>query len=418
MSKLPKMTKKPAHVEKESDFSPTNIIAKLAFLLKEEQGSDIIINANSHPAIKVDGKIKYINNIKFSSQDTEHLAQSLMSQQQWTTFVKHNEINFMVDYPDIAYFRTNVFRQRGDIGLVLRLIPLEIPTIEELGLPDILKDLAMKKRGLILFSGATGVGKSTSLASLINYRNQQRADHIVTIEDPIEFLHTNQKSIITQREVGIDTQSYSDAMKSALRQAPDVILVGEIRDSEVMKQALAFAETGHLVFATIHATTAKLTLERIVNLFPHERREQLMQDLSQNLQAIITLRLMIRASGEGRIPALEIMSNTPHIQLLISESRFQDLNRAMERSTLKEGTISIDNYIFELYEQGKVTYTEALLYVDSPNNFRVRLRSESKNELPEELKSQTEHDWRLKKSADKPSAWGDFSKKNAINKGK
>ncbi len=281
-----------------------------------------------------------------------------------------------------------------------------------LKLPQILKDFAMRKRGMVLFSGATGVGKSTSLASMIDYRNQNRADHIITVEDPIEFIHTNKKSMITQREVGIDTVSYPAAMKSALRQAPDVILVGEIRDAEVMHQALAFSETGHLVFATVHATTAKLTLERIVNFFPYEQRDQLMLDLSSNLQAIVTQRLMAHASGAGRIAALEVMSNTPHIELLIRESRFGEIGEAMSRSTLNEGVVTIDNYIFDLYESGEVTYEEAMQYVDSPNNFRIRLRSESERELPEELKSQ-ENKWGLEKAAadeQKEKTWGNFTR--------
>lgn len=388
------------------------LISKLAVLLNKEKGSDIIINANAHPAVKIDGKVRYLKDIMLTSEDAAAVVRSLMSDHQWRTFEETNEMNFMLEYPGVAHFRTNAFKQRGDVGLVMRLIPIKIPSIEELRLPDILKDFAMRKRGMVLFSGATGVGKSTSLAAMIDYRNQQRADHIITVEDPIEFIHTNKKSMITQREVGIDTVSYASAMKSALRQAPDVILVGEIRDSEVMHQALAFAETGHLVFATVHATTAKLTLERIVNFFPHEQREQLMLDLSSNLQGIVTQRLMMHASGTGRVAALEIMSNTPHIELLIRESRFGEITDAMSRSTLKEGVITIDNYIFDLYERGEVTFEEALQYVDSPNNFRVRLRSDSARDLPDELESKTQ-DWGLEKAAadeQKEKTWGSFSR--------
>ncbi|MBS9777398.1 MAG: PilT/PilU family type 4a pilus ATPase [Gammaproteobacteria bacterium] len=381
-------------------------------LLKKQGGSDIIINAHSRPAVKIDGKVRYVGNENLTSEQTESIAASLMASRQWAAFEETNEMNFMVDYPGVAHFRTNIFRQRGEVGMVLRLIPLDVPTLEELQLPEILKDFAMKKRGLVLFSGATGVGKSTSLAAMLDHRNRNTSDHIITVEDPIEFIHSNKQSILTQREVGIDTDSYSAAMKSALRQAPDVILVGEIRDREVMEQALAFAETGHMVFATVHATTTKLTLERIVNMFPHERRDQLMLDLSHNLQAIVTQRLMIHASGKGRVAALEIMSNTPHIELLIRESRFEELLDAMQRATLKEGVITIDNYIFDLYEAGKVTYEESLLYVDSPNNFRVRLRSDSHLELPDELKSNSEQSWGLETSAEeenKKKLYGGFS---------
>lgn len=388
------------------------LISKLAILLNKENGSDIIINANAHPSVKIDGKIRYLRDIMLTSADAVTVVRSLMSDHQWQTFEDTNEMNFMLEYPGVAHFRTNAFKQRGDVGLVMRLIPIGIPSLDELRLPDILKEFAMKKRGMVLFSGATGVGKSTSLAAMIDYRNQQRADHIITVEDPIEFIHTNKKSMITQREVGIDTDSYAAAMKSALRQAPDVILVGEIRDAEVMHQALTFSETGHLVFATVHATTAKLTLERIVNFFPHEQRDQLMLDLSGNLQGIVTQRLMMHASGNGRIAALEVMSNTPHIELLIRESRFGELTDAMSRSTLNEGVITIDNYIFDLYERGEVTFEEALHYVDSPNNFRVRLRSDSARELPPELQSETQ-DWGLEKAAydeQKEKTWGSFSR--------
>lgn len=396
-----------------SVLKPGSFLADMAELLAKENGSDIIINAHARPAIKIDGKVNYVADEKLTPEHTVSIAKSVLTAKQWQTFEATNEMNLMVDYPGLAHFRTNIFHQRGEVGLVLRLIPLKIPTIEELQLPDILKDFAMHKRGLVLFSGATGVGKSTSLAAMIGYRNRSRADHIITVEDPIEFIHSNEKSILTQREVGIDTDSYTNAMKSALRQAPDVILVGEIRDREVMEQALAFAETGHMVFATVHATTTKLTLERIVNMFPHERRDQLMLDLSHNLQAIVTQRLMMHASGKGRVAALEVMSNTPHIELLIRESRFGELLDAMSRATLKEGVITIDNYIFDLYEQGKVTYEEALLYVDSPNNFRVRLRSDSKLDLPDELKSTTNDDWKLEKSAHeekKKNSFGGFSR--------
>lgn len=388
------------------------LVSKLAVLLNKEKGSDIIINANAHPAIKIDGKVRYLKDIMLNSEDAVMIVKSLMSEHQWETFEDANEMNFMLEYPGVAHFRTNAFKQRGDVGLVMRLIPIKIPSIEELRLPDILKEFSMLKRGMVLFSGATGVGKSTSLAAMIDHRNQNRADHIITVEDPIEFIHTNKKSMITQREVGIDTVSYASAMKSALRQAPDVILVGEIRDADVMHQALAFSETGHLVFATVHATTARLTLERIVNFFPHEQRDQLMLDLSSNLQGIVTQRLMMHASGTGRIAALEVMKNTPHIELLIRESRFGDLGDAMARSTLKEGVITIDNYIFDLYERGEVTFDEALLYVDSPNNFRVRVRSDSKRSLPDELETAS-NNWGLEKAAadeQKEKTWGSFTR--------
>ncbi len=375
-----------------------DLLANLALVVEQQNGSDIIINARSRPAVKINGEVMYVGSEELTAEQTEEIVKNILTDKQWQQFEASNEMNLMTEASGIAHFRTNVFRQRGEIGLVLRLIPLEIPTLEKLQFPDLLKTLAVKKRGLVLFSGATGVGKSTSLAAMLDYRNTHLADHIITIEDPIEFIHRNKESMVTQREVGIDTDSYSVAMKSALRQAPDVVFIGEIRDREVMEQALAFVETGHAVFATIHATTTKLTLERIVNLFPHDRREQLMLDLSHNLQAIITQRLMMRADGQTRIAALEVMSNTPHIRSLIRDSRFEDLFEAMSRATLREGVITIDNYIFDLYEQGEVTYEEALLYVDSPNNFRIRLRTESRRTLPNELKSSDNSGFQLEKS--------------------
>ncbi len=390
-----------------------DLLGSLAIVLEQQNGSDIIINARSRPALKINGEVMYVGSEELTADQTEEIARGLLTDKQWKQFEACNEMNLMTEAPGIAHFRTNIFRQRGEVGLVLRLIPLNIPTLEDLQLPDLLKDLAMKKRGLVLFSGATGVGKSTSLAAMIDYRNSNRSDHIITVEDPIEFIHRNKESIITQREVGIDTESYAAAMKSALRQAPDVVLVGEIRDRNVMEQALAFAETGHMVFATVHATTTKLTLERIVNMFPHDRRDQLMLDLSHNLVAIVTQRLMMHANGKARVAALEIMSNTPHIESLIRDSRFEDLHEAMSRSTLREGVITIDNYIFSLYEQGKVSYKEALLYVDSPNNFRIRIRSDSRRELPDELKPTNESQFQLEKPVfeeTKRSVYGNFSR--------
>jgi len=390
---------------------PQKLIAKLAALLRKENGSDIIINANSHPAVKIDGNIRYITDIMFSSDDTLSIAQSLLTEHQWAAFEQSNEMNLLLEYSGVAHLRTNLFRQRGEVGLVFRMIPLEIPSIEELLLPQILKEFSLRKRGLILFSGATGVGKSTSLAAMLDYRNEKTAGHIITVEDPIEFLHANKKSVVSQREVGIDTESYRIAMKSALRQAPDVLLVGEIRDAEVMQQALAFAKTGHLVLATVHATTTKLTLERIVNFFPHESRAQLLHDLSSSLQAIVSQRLLQHASGKGRVVACEVMSNKPFIAQLIREARFLELDEAIMRGTLKEGIISIDNYIFDLYENGLVTYDEALNFVSSKTNFRLKIRAES-SRLPEELKSD-EKEWGIERAISdetRQKVWGSFSK--------
>lgn len=387
------------------------LITRLAKLVLSEKGSDIILNTNARPAIKVDGRVRYVDGDILQPGETDQIAKSLMSEVQYKKFSETYEMNFMLEYPGIAHFRTNAFKQRGETGLVMRMIPLQIPSMEELRLPEMLGDLAMKKRGLVLFSGTTGVGKSASLASIIDYRNARTSDHIVTVEDPIEFVHANRKSVVTQREVAIDTENYKVALKSALRQAPDVLLVGEILDVEVMEQALGFANTGHLVLATIHGGSTKATIERIVNMFPHDMREQLLLDLANNLRALIVQRLLPKADGKGRIVALEILSNTPHVRQLIREGRLDEISEAMERSTLKEGVITMDNYIYELYEQGEVDYHDCLQYVDSPTNFRLKIRSHSQRPLPEELRFD-DSEWRVEKSASdlaRENTWGSFT---------
>lgn len=375
-----------------------SLITKLASLLNKKKGSDVFINANSSPAIKIDGILHFLKDIVIGEDDIRAIVKAVTSKRQFEQLERDNELNFMLQLPGLANYRTNVYRQRGYMGMVLRLIPLEIPSVTDLQLPEMFNDMVMKKRGIILFAGATGVGKSTSLAAMIDYRNQNSQGHIITVEDPIEFVHQNKNCMITQREVGIDTDSYANAMKSALRQAPDVVLVGEIRDPEVMQQALAFSETGHLVLATVHASSAYLALERVVNFFDHTRREQLLDDLAQNLNAIICQRLMFPKTGKGRVPAIEVMTATPHLRFLIGEGRLGEINEAMERSTLTEGVITFDDYIFDLYEAEKVAYEEALKYVNSPTNFKVRLRAEFSIELPDELKSE-EQSWELEASA-------------------
>ncbi|PID64823.1 MAG: type IV pili twitching motility protein PilT [Gammaproteobacteria bacterium] len=350
------------------------ILDKLAFLMNDKGGSDLIITCECPPGIKLNGKVQYVEGLTLSAEDIDHMVRAKLSDTMYQQFQDELEINFMIDYPGKAQFRTNVFKQKDTIGMVLRRIPVNIPTTEELNLPEHLRTLAGLKRGLILFTGGTGVGKSTSLASLIDYRNRHFADHIITVEDPIEFVHSSKKSIVCQREIGIDTHSYARAMKSALRQAPDVLLIGEIRDMEVMEQAMTFAETGHLVFATLHATSAKLTLERIINLFPFERRDKLLHDLSESLNAVICQRLMHAADGKGRVAAFEIMTVTPHIKMLIADGKLSAIDESMERATLREGVVTFDNYIIDLLKDNKVTAEEAMIYVDSPNNFKQKLR--------------------------------------------
>ncbi|MBS9777706.1 MAG: PilT/PilU family type 4a pilus ATPase [Gammaproteobacteria bacterium] len=379
------------------------LLDKLAMLMEEKGAADLIITGECSPGLKLNGKVQYIEGLTLSSHAVENMARSKLSDILYEKFEQELEINFMIDYPGKAQFRTNVFKQRDTVGMVLRRIPIKIPTAEDLGLPEHLLKLASMKRGLILFTGGTGVGKSTSLASLIDYRNRNFSDHIITIEDPIEFVHKTKKSIVCQREIGIDTHSYARAMKSALRQAPDVLLVGEIRDMEVMEQAMTFAETGHLVFATLHATSAKLTLERIINFFPFEQRDKLLHDLSQSLKAVICQRLMHAADGVGRVAALEIMTITPFIKMLIAEGKLGGLDEAMDRGAMREGVITFDRYILEKVRNGEVTADEAILHVDSPNNFSGLLREEGLEHLLssyDKTKSSTTHSWSLEDSAE------------------
>ncbi|PID63033.1 MAG: type IV pili twitching motility protein PilT [Gammaproteobacteria bacterium] len=383
------------------------ILDKLAFLMEEKGGSDLIITGECSPGIKLNGKIQYIDGLTLSSEAVDQMARAKLSDKLYAQFQEELELNFMIDYPGKAQFRTNVFKQKDTVGMVLRRIPVKIPTIEELNLPSYLKDLASLKRGLILFTGGTGVGKSTSLASMIDYRNRNFSDHIITVEDPIEFVHKSRGSIVCQREIGIDTHSYARAMKSALRQAPDVLLVGEIRDMEVMEQAMTFSETGHLVFATLHATSAKLTLERIINFFPFERREKLLHDLSESLNAVVCQRLMHAADGKGRVAALEIMTVTPLIKMLIADGKLSSIDEAMDRASMRDGVITFDRYILERVREGKVTADEAMLYVDSPNNFSTLLREEGLDHLlagNERTESAGTSSWSLEKSAEEEAA--------------
>ncbi len=382
------------------------ILDKLAFLMEDKGGSDLILTGECSPGLKLDGKIQYIKSLTLSSEAVEMMAKSKLSEKLFNQFQDELELNFMIDYPGKAQFRTNVFKQKDTVGMVLRRIPIKIPTIEDLGLPTYLKDLASLKRGLVLFTGGTGVGKSTSLASMIDYRNRNFSDHIITVEDPIEFVHKSRKSIVCQREIGIDTHSYARAMKSALRQAPDVLLVGEIRDMEVMEAAMTFSETGHLVFATLHATSAKLTLERIINLFPFERREKLLHDLSESLNAVVCQRLMHAADGKGRVAAIEIMTITPLIKMLIADGKLSAIDEAMERGSMREGVITFDKYILEKVRDGRVTADEALLYVDSQNNFKTLLREEGMDHLLSgyEKNENATDGWVLEKSAEEEEA--------------
>jgi twitching motility protein PilU len=336
-------------------------------LMVEKKASDLFFTVDSPVRIKIEGKISPVGKTPLSADMVQAFAYGIMNGKQVAQFEQTMECDFAIALPEKeARFRVNVFRQRGAVAMVLRLIPLRIPSIEELGLPEILKELVMTKRGLILMVGATGSGKSTTLASMIEYRNSTIPGHVLTIEDPIEFYHTNQKSIVNQREVGIDTFSYANALRSSLREAPDVILIGEIRDRETMESAIELCNTGHLAISTLHANNAHQTMERVVNMFPADLHKQLFMDLSLNLRAIISQRLVSDTEGK-RCAAVEIMINTPHIAELILKGEIDAVKEAMSGSGMK-GMQTFDMALFKLYKEGRIDLEEALNNADSRNN--------------------------------------------------
>jgi len=346
-------------------------------LMLQKNGSDLFITANFPPAIKIDGKIIPQSNQQLTHTHTAELARVVMNDRQAAEFEATKECNFAISPPGIGRFRANAFIQQGQVGLILRTIPQRIPTFDELGLPPVLKDIAMSKRGLVIFVGGTGTGKTTSLAAMVDYRNEKSFGHIITIEDPIEFVHTHKNCIVTQREVGIDTDSWEPALKNTLRQAPDVILMGEIRDRETMDYAVAFAETGHLCLATLHANSANQAIDRIVNFFPEERRHQLLMDLSLNLRALISQRLLPMCDRKGRVPAVEVMLNSPLISDLIFKGEIPGIKEIMKRSS-ELGMQTFDQSLFDLYERGLITYEDALRNADSMNDLRLQIKLKSK----------------------------------------
>ena len=344
--------------------------------MNKYKGSDLFITTNFPPAMKVDGKIMRLTDEPLSAEKCMEIAFSIMSSKQIEEFSSTNECNFAISLPDTSRFRVNAMVQRGATALVFRSITSNIPKFETLNLPPILKDIALRKRGLIIFVGGTGSGKSTSLASLIDYRNENSFDHIITIEDPIEFIHQHKNCIITQREIGVDTENWPIALKNTLRQAPDVILIGEIRDRETMDYAISFAETGHLCMATLHANNTNQALDRIINFFPEERRTQLLTDLSLNLQAFISQRLIPRESGRGRVAAVEVLLNSPIIADLIQKGEVHNIKEMMKKST-GMGMITFDQALYDLYENGDISYKDAIKNADSPHDLRldIQLRS-------------------------------------------
>ncbi len=353
-----------------------NYMHELLRMMVSKGGSDLFLTTGSPPAIKVDGKINTVSKQVLAPSHTQMLARSIMNDKQVSQFEETQECNFSIALPGVARFRVNAFIQRGSTGLVLRIINSDIPSFDELGLPEILQEISMTKRGLVIFVGGTGSGKSTSLAAMVDYRNRHSHGHIITIEDPVEFVHEHKNCIVTQREVGVDTESYEIALKNTLRQAPDVILIGEIRDRETMEHAIAFAETGHLCLSTLHANSTNQALDRIINFFPEERRQQLLMDLSLNLKALISQRLIPRIDGNGRVPAVEVMINTPLMSDMIFKGEVHEIKELIKKSG-EQGMKTFDQALFDLYETRAVKYEDALRNADSVNDLRLRIQLES-----------------------------------------
>jgi twitching motility protein PilU len=348
-------------------------MVKLLTAMTRSGGSDLFISNDFPPSMKTHGLMQPMASQKLTAEVTRQLASSLMNERQRAEFAKEMECNFAISIPGVARFRVNVFVQQQHTGMVIRTIPDEIPSFTTLALPEILKEIVMTKRGLVLVVGATGSGKSTSLAAMIDHRNSSSPGHIITVEDPVEFVHKSQQSLITHREVGIDTHSWHHALKNTLRQAPDVILIGEIRDAETMEHAIAFAETGHLCLGTLHANSANQTIDRIINFFSEERRNQLLMDLSSNLRAIVSQRLIRTSDGKGRRAAMEILINTPIIAEKILKGEFHEIKAIMGKSR-ELGMRTFDWSLFELYNAGDISYDEAIKNADSANELRLNIK--------------------------------------------
>jgi twitching motility protein PilU len=355
----------------------TQFIHELLQLLVRQNGSDLFITADFPPALKIDGKISPVSKNVLTPQHTIELVRSVMNDKQAAEFESTKECNFAISPPGIGRFRVNAFVQQGRVGMVLRAILTTIPKFEDLNLPPVLKEMAMSKRGIMIFIGATGCGKSTSMAALLGYRNENSYGHIITIEDPIEFVHEHRNCIMTQREVGVDTDDWQIALKNSLRQAPDVILIGEVRDRETIEHAIAFAETGHLCLTTLHANSTNQALDRIINFFPEDRRQQLLMDLSLNVRAFVAQRLIPRRDARGRVPAVEIMLNSPLISDMIFKGDVSGIKDLMRRSR-ELGMQTFDQSLFDLYESGLVSYEDALRNADSINDLRLQIKLHGK----------------------------------------
>ena len=350
-----------------------NMLSKVV----EIGGSDLFISADFPPSIKYHGLMKPLNKQPLTAEKTKLFAYSLMNQKPREEFATNLECNFAINVPNVSRFRVNVFQQQLQVGMVIRTITAEIPNFKQLLLPEQLKKIILEKRGLVLVVGGTGSGKSTSLAAMIDHRNENSAGHIITVEDPVEYVHKHKQSMITHREVGVDSHSWHNALKNTLRQAPDVILIGEIRDTETMENAIAFAETGHLCLGTLHANNANQTLDRIINFFPEERRNQLLMDLSSNMKAIISQRLIRTEDGKGRRAAVEIMLNTPLMADLILKGNFHEIKALMTKSR-ELGMQTFDQALFDLYDEGAISYDEAIRNADSANELRLQIKLKSR----------------------------------------
>ena len=368
----------------------SKFINDLLRLMISRNGSDLFITAEFPPAIKVDGKVTKLSPQPLTGAHTQALSRAVMNDKQAADFERTKECNFAVSPAGIGRFRVNAFVQQGKIGMVLRIIPNTLPTLDGLGMPAVLKEVVMAKRGLCVLVGATGSGKSTTLAAMIDWRNENSYGHIITIEDPVEFVHAHKNCVITQREVGLDTEDWDVALKNTLRQAPDVILMGEIRDRETMEHAIAFAETGHLCIATLHANSANQALDRVINFFPEERRLQLLMDLSLNLRAMVAQRLVPRQSGKGRAAVVEIMLNSPLVADLIFKGEVSEIKEIMKKSR-NAGMQTFDQALFDAYEANAITYEDALRNADSLNDLRLQIKLNSVRGRSTDLAAGTEH---------------------------
>ncbi|MEK6669869.1 MAG: PilT/PilU family type 4a pilus ATPase [Pseudomonadota bacterium] len=368
----------------------SKFITDLLRLMVSRGGSDLFLTAEFPPAIKVDGKVTKVSPQPLTPGHTLALARSVMNDKQAAEFERTKECNFAISPSGVGRFRVNAFVQQGHVGMVMRVIPQVVPTIDAMRLPQVLKEVSSTKRGLVILVGATGSGKSTTLAAMVDHRNENSYGHIITLEDPVEFVHPHKNCIVTQREIGIDTDDWGIALKNTLRQAPDVILMGEIRDREAMEHAVQFAETGHLCMATLHANSANQALDRIINFFPEERRPQLLMDLSLNLKALVSQRLMPRQQGKGRVAAVEILLNTPLIADLIFKGEVGEIKEIMKKSR-ELGMQTFDQALYDLFEGNDITYEDALRNADSVNDLRLQIKLNSQRARNQDLGAGTEH---------------------------